>query len=57
MILGQLRIGARATTYAALSRAELKRGGVGARCKVCKGKSVHSADALLYNVCKECGDS
>ena len=26
-------------------------------CKVCKGKMVHSADALLYNVCRECGDS
>ena len=25
--------------------------------KVCKGKSVHSVDALLYNLCKECGDS
>ena len=26
-------------------------------CKVCKGKSEHSADALLCNLCKECGDS
>ena len=25
--------------------------------KVCKGKSMHSANALLCNVCRECGDS
>ena len=38
-----------------ISRAELKR--VELVPKVCKGKSMHSANALLCSVCRECGDT